>query len=277
MNKDNLFSQIFGKVAKLNFFKPLQELINSFYVKLFKIDMSEFKPASEYKNLNELFTRELLKPREFDAADEIFISPVDGTCLSFGTTKELEAFSIKGMSYGLKELLGQGELEGEFDFANIYLSPKDYHHYHAPCDITIKKAVYIPGKLYSVAVKWLGKVDSLYTKNERVALLCEMKNGKKLWLVFVGALNVGKMRFCFDERIQTNAMANFMNMKIYTSKRASVLEISSLAQLSSYLAKKMRSSTTFLKTKSLNLLKRSVESEKYKFTANLKTWFELIK
>ena len=215
MNKDNLFSQIFGKVAKINFFKPLQELINSFYVKLFKIDMSEFKPANEYKNLNELFTRELLKPREFDAADEIFISPVDGTCLSFGTTKELEAFSIKGMSYGLKEFLGQGELEGEFDFANIYLSPKDYHHYHAPCYITIKKAVYIPGKLYSVAVKWLGKVDSLYTKNERVALLCEMKNGKKLWLVFVGALNVGKMKFCFDDRIQTNAMANFTQIYEY--------------------------------------------------------------
>ena len=215
MNKDNLFSQIFGKVAKLNFFKPLQELINSFYIKLFKIDMSEFKPASEYKNLNKLFTRELLKPREFDAADEIFISPVDGTCLSFGTTKELEAFSIKGMSYGVKELLGQGELEGEFDFANIYLSPKDYHHYHAPCDITIKKAVYIPGKLYSVAVKWLGKVESLYTKNERVALLCEMKNGKKLWLVFVGALNVGKMKFSFDERIQTNAMANFTQIYEY--------------------------------------------------------------
>ena len=97
MNKDNLFSQIFGKVAKLNFFKPLQELINSFYVKLFKIDMSEFKPANEYKNLNELFTRKLIKPREFDAADEIFISPVDGTCLSFGTTKGLEAFSIKAI------------------------------------------------------------------------------------------------------------------------------------------------------------------------------------
>ena len=50
MNKDNLFSQFFGKVAKINFFKPLQELINSFYVKLFKIDMSEFKPSNEYKN-----------------------------------------------------------------------------------------------------------------------------------------------------------------------------------------------------------------------------------
>ena len=89
MNKDNLFSQIFGKVAKINFFKPLQEAINSFYIKLFKIDMSEFKPANEYKNLNELFTRRLIKPRDFDAADEMFISPVDGTCLSFGSTNTL--------------------------------------------------------------------------------------------------------------------------------------------------------------------------------------------
>jgi len=49
----------------------------------------------------------------------------------------------------------------------------------------------------------------------------------------------------------------FISMKIYTSKRASVLEISSLAQPLSYLAKKMRPNTTSLKTKSLNLLKRS--------------------
>ena len=119
------------------------------------------------------------------------------------------------MEYSVSELLGQSELEGEYDFANIYLSPKDYHHYHVPCDITIKKAIYIPGKLYSVAAKWLAKVDSLYTKNERVALSCEMKNGKKLWLVFVGALNVGKMKFCFDERIQTNAMANFTQIYEY--------------------------------------------------------------
>ena len=132
MNSDNLFSQIFGKVAKLSFIRPVQEFINSSYIKLFKIDMSEFRSAGEYKNLNELFTRELIKPREFDAADEIFISPSDGTCLSFGSTNELKAFSIKGMSYGVKELLGQGELDGEYDFANIYLSPKDYHHYHAP-------------------------------------------------------------------------------------------------------------------------------------------------
>ena len=34
-------------------------------------------------------------------------------------------------------------------------------------------------------------------------------------LFFVGALNVGKMKFSFDERIQTNAMANFTQIYEY--------------------------------------------------------------
>jgi len=76
----------------------------------------------------------------------------------------------------------------------------------------------------------------------------------------VGALNVGKMKFCFDDRIQTNVVANFMQIYEYENlhiKKSERLEISSLAQLSSYLAKKMRPDTISLKTKSLNLLKRS--------------------
>jgi len=75
---DNTFSRIFGIISRFEFIKPVQERINSQYVKFFKIDMSEFKDVSEYKSLNELFTRSLLKPREFDAADQIFISPCDG-------------------------------------------------------------------------------------------------------------------------------------------------------------------------------------------------------
>ena len=71
-------------------------------------------------------------------------------------------------------------------------------------------------------------------------------------LFFVGALNVGKMKFSFDER-QTNVVANFMQIYEHKNlhiKKGERLGISSLAQLSSYLAKKMRSSTTFLKIKS---------------------------
>ncbi len=93
-------------------------------------------------------------------------------------------------------------------YANIYLSPRDYHHYHAPCDLSVLQAFYIPADLYSVAKKFLLKIPNLYAKNERVILKCKMRNGGILWMVFVGALNVGKMRFDFDARIQTNACAN---------------------------------------------------------------------
>lgn len=34
-------------------------------------------------------------------------------------------------------------------------------------------------------------------------------------LFFVGALNVGKMKFCFDDRIQTNVVANFTQIYEY--------------------------------------------------------------
>ena len=70
------------------------------------------------------------------------------------------------------------------------------------------QALYIPADLYSVAKKFLLKIPNLYAKNERVILKCKMRNGGILWMVFVGALNVGKMRFDFDTRIQTNACAN---------------------------------------------------------------------
>lgn len=93
-------------------------------------------------------------------------------------------------------------------YANIYLSPRDYHHYHAPCDLSVTEALYIPADLYSVAKKFLLKIPNLYAKNERVILKCKMRNGGILWMVFVGALNVGKMRFDFDTRIQTNACAS---------------------------------------------------------------------
>ena len=59
-------------------------------------------------------------------------------------------------------------------------------------------------------------------------------------LVFVGALNVGKMKFSFDERIQTNVVANFTQIYEYKNlhiKKGERLGISSLAQTLSYLAR----------------------------------------
>ena len=173
--------------------------------------MGEFADISEFKSLNALFTRRLLREREFDTSNESFISPSDGVIFENGRSSDFSAFSIKGHSYSIKELLFTS-IDDDFEkysndlvYANIYLSPKDYHHYHAPCDLQVLSAYYVPAKLYSVAKKYLMRVPNLYAKNERVILKCKMSNGGMLWLVFVGALNVGKMKFDFDPRIQTNA------------------------------------------------------------------------
>ena len=219
-----LISRIFGFVASVKFPMFLQTFINEKYVSGFKIDMSEFKEPKEYESLTALFTRELQRPRDFDVSPQAFISPSDGTCLELGVSKELKAISVKGHEYGIAELLGdsmdRSERDAELEYVNIYLSPRDYHRYHAPCDMRILSALYVPGELYSVAVSALLKVPNLYAKNERVVLKCELGSGKKMWLVFVGALNVGKMKFDFDARIQTNTCAG--NVALYEYENLSV-------------------------------------------------------
>lgn len=204
----NKFSNYFGLIAHHKFPKPVQNLINKWYVKKFKIDMSEFDSVDKFDSLNALFTRTLKKQRELEDG---FISPSDGVCLECKTGNLNTAYSIKNFSYKIDELLEQSfckeELQGEFDYLNIYLSPKDYHHYHAPQNLQILNLIYIPGKLFSVAPKWLQKVDNLYSKNERVVIKAKLDNGSFIWIVFVGALNVGKMKFDFEPRINTNANA----------------------------------------------------------------------
>lgn len=216
-------SQIFGKIAGAKFPNFIQDFINSNYVKHFKIDMSEFKNPQDYESLTALFTRELMIPRKFDEAKEVLISPSDGLCLECGKSSAQKALSIKGREYDIAELLGSSLDEkaktGEFEYINIYLSPRDYHRYHSPSDLQILSALYIPGDLYSVSIKALKEVDSLYLKNERVILKCKTSTDKTLWLIFVGALNVGKMKFIFDDRIQTNATASFIQSYEYENLR----------------------------------------------------------
>ncbi|AXP08609.1 phosphatidylserine decarboxylase [Campylobacter hepaticus] len=213
-------SRLFGFVSKCKFPKFIQKIINEKYVNYFKIDMSEFKNSYEYDSLNALFTRSLEIPRKLD---EGFISPCDGKILECGHTflakEEHFAFSIKGCTYSVEELLRDNfekeELKNGLDYVNIYLSPKDYHRYHSPCNMQILSASYISGMLYSVNEKSLKHVGNLYVKNERVSLKCQTQKGI-FWLVFIGAQNVGKMRFNFDASIQTNAKISHNFTRKYT-------------------------------------------------------------
>lgn len=202
----NIISRLFGSFANTKFPKSIQELINKSYAGIFNIDFSEHEPVSSYESLVALFTRKLKAQRQLEAD---FISPCDGALLYSGKGFENQAFCIKHHTYDVLELLSKAceksELENGFDYAGIYLSPRDYHRFHAPCDFSLESLCYESGALYSVSPKTLSFVDNLYAKNERVILRCALPNGKLFWLVFVGALNVGKIRIERESRIQTNA------------------------------------------------------------------------
>jgi len=204
----NLVSLLFGMFASHEFPQPIQKAINYGYVKAFDINMSEFESSDSYKSLNKLFTRKFVKMREINASEDTIVSPCDARITEFGNLNNFELLQIKGKSYSLSELLASGEKAKRYkdgQFVNFYLSPRDYHRFHAPMDMKVLSSTHIPGKLYPVNMPALKYIDSLFAKNERVLLECEDSRGNGFYLVFIGALNVGKIVISFDDRIKTNA------------------------------------------------------------------------
>lgn len=185
-------------------------MINRTYVRMMGLDMGEFEPAEIYPTLNALFTRKFRTMRSFSNDPKAMISPCDSLITECGAIQSGLALQIKGMSYSIDALLGDSiataskEAVKDGVFVNFYLSPRDYHRYHAPVDMQVLNAVHIPGKLYPVNIPSLNKRVNLFIENERVVLEC-LSGGKRFFLILVGALNVGKMEVSFEPRIRTNA------------------------------------------------------------------------
>ena len=204
----SVVSSWFGKFASKEFPPAIQKFINGAYVKIMGLDMGEFKSPAEYKSLNKLFTRELMTPRELP--EDGVISPSDSLVTQQAKIENKTALQIKGMEYSVAEFLGEfysDEVEkleaGEY--INLYLSPKDYHRYHAPFDLRVDSIVHVPAKLYPVNIPFLKKKKNLFIENERVVISAKDSHNKRHFIVLVGALNVGKMVVTFEDKIKTNA------------------------------------------------------------------------
>jgi len=206
----SIISNGFGKFASKAFPSPIQNFINTGYVKLMGLDMSEFKEPSAYPTLNKLFTRAFVTPRALPEDAHALISGVDALITDAGTIKEGKAYQIKGMSYNIDTLFGahhEGlatKVEGG-EFINFYLSPKDYHRYHIPMRLKVNALTHIPGKHYPVNFPLLRNKVDLFIENERVVIECEDEKGRTQVLVLVAALNVGQMVVTFEEKVRTNS------------------------------------------------------------------------
>lgn len=220
-------SQTFGRFASKEHGKNFQKMINRTYVKAMGLDMSDFEAPESYPTLNALFTRKFSHMRKYSTDPLDMISPCDSLITECGVIEEDLALQIKGMSYSVDGVLGDGiTAESKKSvhnglFVNFYLSPRDYHRYHAPLDMQVLRAVHIPGKLYPVNIPSLKKQVNLFIENERVVLECLSSEGKRFFLILVGALNVGEMEISFEPRIRTNTVltpSQYSYKDLYLSK-----------------------------------------------------------
>ena len=162
------------------------------------VDMNEAEnpEIASYKSFNEFFTRPLKAgARPLAAAD--FVCPVDGAIRQFGAIDDHHILQAKGHRFTTTELVGgDAALAAQFrhgSFANLYLSPKDYHRLHMPCDGKLTRMIYVPGTLFSVNPTTARGVPNLFARNERVVCVFESPRFGPFVMVLIGATIVGSM------------------------------------------------------------------------------------
>jgi phosphatidylserine decarboxylase len=136
------------------------------FVGKYGVNMAEAEnpDIASYTSFNDFFTR-ALKAGVRPLADAAFVCPVDG--------------AISQFRHG--------------SFANLYLSPKDYHRLHMPCDGRLTRMIYVPGALFSVNPTTARGVPNLFARNERVVCVFESEQYGPFVMVLVGATIVGSM------------------------------------------------------------------------------------
>ena len=190
----HLLSRLVGKVAACRT-GWVKNLFITRFIRQYQVDMSEAlnpDPAS-YATFNQFFTRPLLPDARPICDGETIACPADGAVSQAGRIESGRIFQAKGQTFSALELLGGdpalAALFDEGSFATVYLSPRDYHRVHMPCDGTLKETLYVPGDLFSVNQTTAERVPRLFARNERLVTLFDTDCGP-MASVLVGAMIV---------------------------------------------------------------------------------------
>lgn len=167
------------------------------FIGRYRVQMSEAAnpdPAA-YDTFNDFFTRPLAAGAR-PVAGASLVSPVDGAVSQCGAITGDRVFQAKGHHFTTTALVGgDAAVAAQFadgTFATLYLSPRDYHRIHMPCDGTLRRMRYVPGDLFSVNPATAAGIPGLFARNERVVCEFEGPHGPFV-LVLVGATIVGSM------------------------------------------------------------------------------------
>ena len=188
-----------GKLANWKAGK-LKTILIKLFIKKYGVNMEEAEHSQpdDYDTFNDFFTRRMRDgTRPIFADDQVLTHPADGTVSQLGNIVDGALIQAKKWDYSALELMGGDELLAqEFDrgkFVTIYLSPKDYHRVHMPCDGRLRRMVYVPGNLFSVSSPTAEYIPNLFTRNERLVCIFDTPFGP-VAQVLVGATIVGSIK-----------------------------------------------------------------------------------
>ncbi|RMF79409.1 MAG: phosphatidylserine decarboxylase [Nitrospirae bacterium] len=190
-------SRLAGWLARRRLPPPLLRRLLAAYVRHYGVDLSEAEAGLEaYPTFEAFFTRRLRSGAR-PVAEAPLVSPCDGELSPPQRIEAGRAIPAKGRPYPLEALLGPvapwgRHLEGG-SWLTFYLSPRDYHRFHAPAALEVVASAHLPGRRWPVNRWGLARVPALFVENERVVLAAESEAGWPLVLVFVAALNVGRI------------------------------------------------------------------------------------
>ncbi|WP_437886878.1 archaetidylserine decarboxylase [Phytobacter sp. V91] len=177
----------------------LTKLVIDLFVKYYKVDMQEAqKPdTASYRTFNDFFVRPLredVRPQNTDP--NVLVMPADGVISQLGKIDNDKLLQAKGHYFSLEALLAGNYLMADLfrngSFATTYLSPRDYHRVHMPCNGILREMIYVPGDLFSVNHLTAQNVPNLFARNERVICLFDTEFGP-MAQILVGATIVGSI------------------------------------------------------------------------------------
>ena len=153
---------------------------------------------TDYRSFNDFFTRRL-KPGARPVADDerAVVSPADGYLSQFGVVEDGRLLQAKGHGFSATALLTDAELARRYEngtYGTVYLSPRDYHHVHAPAAGRLARTIEVPGRLFPVNDGFQASTAGLFCRNER--LVCDFDNYA---LVFIGALIVASIETVWSD------------------------------------------------------------------------------
>ncbi len=178
--------------------RPLPERVRTrlfrWFAQRYGADLGEVDgELGSFRSMQEFFRRPL-RAGARPIAPTGLVWPCDGRIVTTGRLDGSRLEQVKGNSYELADLLGDGELARALaggSQATIYLAPGDYHRVHAPFAGDVLAVRAIAGTLFPVNPPAVRCIPGLFVRNSRHVFTCRLTNGTPAAIVMVGAYNVG--------------------------------------------------------------------------------------